>query len=220
MRQRWSARLLQIVGMRLAPRGTTIAPGVMLVANHVSWLDIFVINAIAPAAFVSKAEVRNWPAIGWLAAKNDTLFLRRGSRGHARVVSTQIAGALEDGRTVALFPEGTTTDGTHVLHFHGGLLQPALDAGHPVQPLALRYRRPDGSYCAAPAYYGDMSLIECIANIVGEPEMVAEVEIMEAQACDAGTDRRALAATLHARIASVINDADEAASPIRAQADS
>ena len=173
----------------------------MLVANHVSWIDIFVINAVAPAAFISKAEVRKWPAIGWLAAKNETVFLQRGSRGHARIIGGEIGRALQAGSTVALFPEGTTTDGSHVLHFHAALLQPALDTASPIQPLALRYRNAQGEFTLAAAYYGEMSLLECIANIVAEPAIVAEVDVMPAEAHAPEQDRRPLANALQARIA-------------------
>ena len=95
--------------------GTPLIERGLLVANHVSWVDIFVVNALTPAAFVSKADVRQWPVIGWLAAVNETVFLRRGSRGHARVINEEIAERMRAGRHVALFPEGTTTDGSHVL---------------------------------------------------------------------------------------------------------
>lgn len=173
----------------------------MLVANHVSWIDIFVINAVAPAAFISKAEVRKWPAIGWLAAKNETVFLQRGSRGHARIIGGEIGRALQAGSTVALFPEGTTTDGSHVLHFHAALLQPALDTSSPIQPLALRYRNAQGEFTLAAAYYGEMSLLECIANIVSEPAIVAEVDVMPAETHSPELDRRPLANALQARIA-------------------
>jgi 1-acyl-sn-glycerol-3-phosphate acyltransferase len=201
LRPRWSARLLAILGIRLEAVGAPIAPGCLLVANHISWVDIFVINALTPAAFVSKAEVRRWPLIGWLAARNDTVFLRRGSRGHAKVVNGEIAAILAAGGHVAVFPEGTTTDGSHVLHFHGALLQPALDAAHPVQPVALAYLRSDGARSTAPAYDGDISLGQCIAAMVAEQGLVARVCATPALPTDAGSDRRALARQAHTAIA-------------------
>lgn len=204
MRQRWSRRLLDILGIELRSAGAPLEAGAMLVANHVSWIDIFVINALVPAAFVSKAEVRKWPAIGWLSANNDTIFLQRGSRGHARVVGGQITDMLESGGTVALFPEGTTTDGSQVLHFHGALLQPAIDAGCPIQPVALRYRTPTGAFCRAPAYDGDLSLLQCIAHIIAEPAIVADVELLPARRPAADSDRRALANALQAEIAASV----------------
>ena len=137
LKQRWSHQILRILAIRLDLEPTDAPPGSLIVANHVSWLDIFVINALRPSAFVSKSEVRAWPFIGWLAAKNDTVFLRRGSRGHAKVVNEEIDGRLNSGKDVAIFPEGTTTDGTHLLGFHVALLQPAVETGRPVLSLAI-----------------------------------------------------------------------------------
>ncbi|WP_246262194.1 lysophospholipid acyltransferase family protein [Aromatoleum evansii] len=173
LRRRWSQRLLAILGVELRTKGTAVQPGCMLVANHISWLDIFVINAIAPSAFVSKAEVRAWPLIGWLAAKSETVFLRRGSRGHAKIINAEIGALLDAGRNVALFPEGTTTDGSHVLHFHAALLQPAIESGHAIQPMAISYHHPDGSPSRAAAYDGDLTLGQCIANIITTKGLVA-----------------------------------------------
>jgi 1-acyl-sn-glycerol-3-phosphate acyltransferase len=200
LRRRWSQRLLGILGLRLQLQGAPIAPGTMLVANHVSWLDIFIINAAAPAAFVSKAEVRSWPLIGWLSARSDTIFLRRGSRGHARIINAEIAALLDAGDNVAIFPEGTTTDGSRVLHFHAALLQPAVACGHAVQPLALSYRKPDGSYSRAPAYDGELTLGQCLASIIAERELVACIDASAPIATGDGTDRRSLAQQARAAI--------------------
>jgi 1-acyl-sn-glycerol-3-phosphate acyltransferase len=102
----------------------------LVLANHMSWLDIFVINASLPAAFVSKEDVRHWPIAGWLAARNDTIFLKRGSRGHARLINQEIAAVLARDKLVAVFPEGTTTDHHH-LNLYDSLrpsLRPSLSA--------------------------------------------------------------------------------------------
>jgi 1-acyl-sn-glycerol-3-phosphate acyltransferase len=204
LRRRWSLGLLRVLGIELEIRGAPVAPGCMLVANHISWVDIFVINALAPAAFVSKAEVRNWPLIGWLAARNDTIFLRRGSRGHARIINAETAAVLDAGRNVAIFPEGTTTDGSQLLHFHAALLQPAIACGHPVQALALQYRTPDDRFSAAPAYIGEMSLGECLATIVAARRTIARVTVAAPIATASGTDRRTLAAQARAQIGDAI----------------
>lgn len=193
LRQRWSRQLLNILGMALQPGGCDIAPGSMLVANHVSWIDIFVINALAPSAFISKHEVRAWPVIGWLAAKSETVFLRRGSRGHAKIVNAEIASLLGAGRNVAVFPEGTTTDGSHVLHFHAALLQPAIEAGQPLQTLALSYHLEDGSPSRAPAYDGDLSLGECLDNILAHRRLVARITVDMPLATTPDSSRRELA---------------------------
>lgn len=172
----------------------------MLVANHISWVDIFVINAVAPAAFVSKAEVRNWPLIGWLAARNDTIFLRRGSRGHARIINAETAARLDAGRNVAIFPEGTTTDGSRVLNFHAALLQPAIASGHSVQPLALVYLDDQGRASRAPAYDGDITLGQCLASIIAERELVACVRAAVPLPTADGVERRQLASVARAAI--------------------
>lgn len=194
LRQRWSRRMLALLAIRLEHAGAPVEPGSLLVANHVSWLDIFVINALAPTAFVSKAEVRGWPLIGWLAARNDTIFLQRGSRGHAKQVNAQIAALLQTGRMVGVFPEGTTTDGTQVLHFHAALLQPAIECGQPIQALALRYEMPDGRLSPAPAYVGDLSLAACVRAIAAEPQLVARLQTFPAIPTDTGRHRREIAA--------------------------
>jgi 1-acyl-sn-glycerol-3-phosphate acyltransferase len=192
LRRGWSLRLLAILGIRIRKQGAEIEAASLLVANHISWVDIFVINAIRPASFVSKDEVRHWPLIGWLAARNGTLFLQRGSRRQAHVMSEAVGAVLRADGNVAVFPEGTTTDGHSVRHFHAALLQPAIDAGRPIQPLALRYLAPDGAYCAAPAYVGETSLWECIRTIAAEPEIVAVVDVMAPISSTEGP-RRALA---------------------------
>ena len=159
---------------------TEVVPGAMLVANHVSWVDIFVINALLPSAFVAKAEVRRWPVFGWLAMKNDTIFMRRGSRSDARMTNEQIARVLEQGKHVAVFPEGTTSDGCRVLPFHGALVQPALMVQRPVVPIAITYWGLDGERSLAPRYDGDISFGQCLKAIIGEKRTMAKLTAMPA----------------------------------------
>ena len=192
LKQRWSRVLLGIVGLRLDARLEHAIPGSMLVANHISWIDIFVINSVMPAAFVSKADVRQWPVIGWLAATNETVFLKRGSRGHARQVNEEIAAKLKAGKYAAVFPEGTTTDGTHILNFHGALLQPALAAGCPVVPVAISYWDENGERSLAPRYDGDVSFVECLSSIAGQRFLTARLQTLPALGL-AGEDRRVVA---------------------------
>lgn len=191
LKQRWSRQLLNILGIRLDATLSGIEPGSLIVLNHISWLDIYVLNAARPVAFVSKSEVRGWPLIGWLAAKTDTVFLRRGSRGHARIVNAEIDALLNADKDVAIFPEGTTTDGTHLLGFHGALLQPAVETGRPIQPIALSYETPDGQRCMAPAYIGETSLLECLGAILACREIVARLRPTTALST-AGKNRREL----------------------------
>lgn len=199
LKRRWSKAMLDILGIRLEADLRHAVPGSMLVANHISWIDIFVINAALPTAFVSKEEVRHWPLAGWLAAANDTIFLKRGSRGHARLINREIADVLATGKHVGVFPEGTTTDGTHVLHFHAALLQPTIAAGRPVVPAAISYWEPDGSRSLAPRYDGEISLGQCLGNILARPRLVARLVTTPALGQN-GEDRRAVATAARAAI--------------------
>lgn len=199
LKQRWSAVMLDILAVRIDADLPDATPGCLLVANHISWLDIFAINAVLPAAFVAKEEVRRWPVIGWLAACNDTVFLRRGSRGHARLINAEIGDKLAQGKYVAVFPEGTTTDGTQVLHFHAALLQPALAAGRPVVPLAVSYWESDGSRSLAPRYDGEVTLGQCLRAILSRRRLRVRLQSSPALGLS-GEDRRVVAAEARAAI--------------------
>ena len=200
LRRRWSSQLLGIFNIRLVLQGVAPARGSLLVANHTSWLDIYGISAVLPAAFVSKAEVRGWPLVGWLAARTDTLFLQRGNRGHVRTINAEIGRVLKAGGNVTVFPEGTTTDGTHMLHFHAALLQPAIEAGHPVQPWALDYRGLDGASNGAAAYAGDTTMWQSLRMISMQPGLILRIDIAPALPTS-GIDRRTVAAAAHGAIA-------------------
>ena len=197
----WAAALLDALGVEVEADLTHAVPGALLVANHISWIDIYVINAVLPAAFVSKEEVRHWPLIGWLAAKNDTVFLRRGSRGHAKVINEQVAKILDKGKHVAVFPEGTTTDGRSLLHFHAALIQPALAAGRPVLPVAISYWELDGQRSLAPRYDGDISLGDCTSAILQRKQIIARLVSTPALGLN-GEDRRQVAAAAREAISS------------------
>ncbi len=207
LKQRWSRQLLECLGVELQVRGTA-AEG-LLVANHISFLDIYVINAVAPAAFVAKDEVRRWPLIGWLATRTDTIFLERGSRSAVQHARARLVEQLRAGRRAAVFPEGTTTRGDRVLPFHGALFQAAIDAGAPVTPLALRYTGGDGRRSAVPAYVDAITLWQALRAIVTANGLVARIEVlppMRAHITDSHplADRRHLAAHAHRAIAHAI----------------
>jgi len=212
LKQRWSRILLGILGIRLDARLEHAAPGSLLVANHISWLDIFAINAAQPTAFVSKADVRQWPVIGWLAAMNDTIFLQRGSRGHARVINAQISARLAEGQYVGVFPEGTTTDGTRVLPFHGALLQAALRSGRPVVPLAITYWEENGERSLVPRYDGDISFGECLNAIAGRRRLTVRVQAMPPLGL-AGEDRRTVAAAAQQAVSRALRLPEESMPP-------
>lgn len=135
----WMRALLPLLPLRIRCHGQISPDTRLLLSNHVSWLDIVVIGAHAPTHFLSKAEVRDWPLIGWLANAAGTVFIRRGQVGEA--LQTHLANALRQGNSLAIFAEGTTTPGDQLRTFHGRLLGCAIDTATPIQPVAIAYHR-------------------------------------------------------------------------------
>jgi 1-acyl-sn-glycerol-3-phosphate acyltransferase len=176
----WARRLLRVLGVRTQLASAPgLAGGALLVCNHVSWLDIYLIYAAQRVHFVSKAEVRNWPVAGWLAKKTGTLFIERGRRADTARINVEMRELMQDGAWVAVFPEGTTSDGRGLRRFMPSLLQPAVELNCPVVPAALRYRTLDGGYTAVPAYIDDISMWQSLKNIVSEPGLIAELHFGE-----------------------------------------
>lgn len=199
----WSRELLTILGIRVRIGGhprPRAAIGCLLVANHISWLDIFVLNAIQPAHFIAKAEVRGWPFIGWLCQRSGTLFVERTVRRNAAQVNHAAAVLLREGACVGLFPEGTTTDGSEVRHFHSALLQPAIEAGVMLCPVALRYLDAGGKPAAAAAYAGDTTLAQSLWRILRCRRLDASVTFTPALS-PSGGNRRMLARAAQEAIA-------------------
>ncbi len=198
--QWWSAKLLRTMGLRLHASGTPHPGATLLVANHVSWLDIAAIHAVAPQArFVSKAEVLHWPLLGWLVKGAGTIFIERERKRDALRVVHQVAESLADGDTVAVFPEGTTTDGRALLPFHANLLHAAVTTGTPVQPVALRYSDAAQAISPAAEYIGDTTLGQSLWRIASARGLAVHVALLPAEDSRNG-DRRALAQALRERI--------------------
>jgi len=204
--QQWSAGLVRHLAANLTVHGTPPrhdAP-FLLAANHVSWLDIFAINAAVPTRFVAKSEVRRWPLVGWLCVKADTLFIERDRRRDLARIDALIGDALRSGAGMGVFLEGTTTDGTHVLPFHSSLLRPALAAGTPVIPVAIQYRRRDGSICTEAAYDGDKSAMDTLMLMLTQHEIHVHVHFLPPLAAD-GVPRKALAHRAREAIVQTLN---------------
>ncbi|MEW5787717.1 MAG: lysophospholipid acyltransferase family protein [Pseudomonadota bacterium] len=178
---RWATGLLALLGVSVRVMGRpplVRAGGALLAANHVSWLDIHLLHSLLPARFVSKAEVRGWPLIGWLAEAAGTVFLVREKKSDAKRVNDVMAEHLRLGDCLALFPEGTTSDGSRVLPFYPSLFQPAVDAGAQVWPVRIRYLTPTGNPCPEAAYHGGMSLGQSFMQVVRMGGLVAEVHFL------------------------------------------
>ncbi len=201
--QRWSGGIVSILGVELTVKGAPPAHSgraLLGVSNHVSWLDVQIIHSAWRARFVAKSEVRGWPVIGWLSARTGTLFIHRGRHRHATQINRSIHQAFAAGDAIAVFPEGTTTDGTVLRRFHASLLQPAVDEHALLVPLALKYTDANGNIDLAPSYVDDDTLIESIARIVSRRRIRAELEFIEP--IDAqGKSRRELALLASAAIA-------------------
>ncbi|MFO1322957.1 MAG: lysophospholipid acyltransferase family protein [Burkholderiales bacterium] len=174
--KRWSGRLLSILAVEARIEGELTRGGnVMVVANHISWLDIFVLNAHHPVRFVAKSEIAKWPVVSQLIRGAGTVFIERERRRDTHRVNHQMAQVLANGDVVAIFPEGTTTDGTDVLPFKSSLLQPIVEADGHVQPIAIRYRTPDGERSFAPAYVGDTTFPESFWSVCGARALTVEL---------------------------------------------
>jgi len=202
LRQAWSHQLLGLLGIRVEhdPGELGALDAGLLVSNHVSFVDILAINAVLPSGFVAKSDVAGWPLIGWLAARNETVFIERGNRQAAHRTRENMVAALGGGGRLAIFPEGTTTRGDRVLPFHAALLQSAVDAGAPVHALVVAYSDRDGRSSQAAAYVDDLSLVECLETILASPGLVARVALA-ASFPPPQADRRSLAHGAHQAVA-------------------
>lgn len=203
----WARKLLAIFGVRATVIGHlpgVRSGGALIVANHVSWLDIYLLHSLLYTRFISKAEVRGWPLVGWLADRTGTLFLERARKSDAARVNGEMADHLRSGECLTLFPEGTTTDGTELRPFYASLFKPALDAGATVWPVAIRYLDRHGQPTTAAAYHGDTSLLQSALAILRQRGIRAEVTFLPPiPARD--MHRRDLAQAAEARIREALN---------------
>jgi 1-acyl-sn-glycerol-3-phosphate acyltransferase len=198
----WSAKLLRLMGLGLHVGGAPRPGAKLVVANHVSWLDIAALHAVLPEArFVAKADVRRWPLVNRLVAAAGTLYLERENKRDALRVVHQVAQALQGGDTVAVFPEGTTGDGRQLLPFHANLLQAAIATATPVQPVVLRYFDPTHAISPVVEFLGATTLAQSFWRIVAARGLAVEIRLLAAEGTT-HADRRALAEHLRATIGS------------------
>lgn len=190
----WAHAVARAAGVRVRITGTA-APtgGLLMVANHISWLDIPLLAAVRPARMLAKSEIRQWPVAGPLAARGGVLFIERDRLRALPDTVAQIAGLLRGGAAVVAFPEGSTWCGREQGHFRRAVFQAALDAGVPVQPVRLHYRLDRGAASTAPAFVGDDPLLASLWRVVSARGLVAEVEVRPALVPGGHADRRDLA---------------------------
>jgi 1-acyl-sn-glycerol-3-phosphate acyltransferase len=201
-----------MLGLQMRVQGTWHGGAKLLVANHVSWLDIMAVHAVCPEArFVSKADVRHWPILRHLVDCAQTLYIERERKRDALRVVHQMTQALRDGDTIAIFPEGTTGAGLPLLPFHANLLQAALASGAVVQPVLLRYADGQSAFSEAATYLGDTSLLGSVWMFARAEGLVLHLTVMAAEPCT-HQDRRLLAHTLREQMGAALSASAAASS--------
>lgn len=195
--QRLSLRALKVFGVDMCASGRIPACG-LLVCNHLGYLDIPVIAALAPCVFVAKSEVRHWPVFGWFARLAGTVFIHRAKRSDVGRVASEIQAALAAGRLVVLFPEGTSSGGETVLPFKSALLETVTPPGPAVTAAHIGYQLADGDVSEEVCYWKDMTLVPHLINLLSKRSICAQVRFTELQAGHA--DRKELARQLRTEI--------------------
>lgn len=186
--------VLRCFGVRVVISGAPVRNlrGMLVVGQHTSWLDVFVVGAVCPGVFVARADLISWPGIGGLARLMRIIPIDRDNLRRLPAVVEEVAARLRAGRTVVAFPEGTTWCGRAHGRFYPAIFQAAVDAARPVQPLQLSYHHRDGSRSTLPAFVGDDTLMASMRRLVAARRTVAQVHVASLQL--PGDDRRELAA--------------------------
>lgn len=206
LKRRWSRQLLTLLNIETMQGGRDL-PRIdsgLLVANHVSFIDVFAINAVLPSGFIAKSEVATWPLIGWLSRRNDTVFIERGKRKAAELTRQKILEMLAKGKRLVIFPEGTTTTGEAVLPFHGALFQGAIDAAAPVHCLAIEYLDAHGARSTAASYVDELSVLDCLRNILNSGGLRVRLRLVASFAPPL-PDRRHLAHSAHQAVSAALH---------------
>lgn len=214
--QHWNQDLLSILNVQLQTRSFLMngtRPCGMLVANHISWLDIIALNAASPGSFVAKSELRSWPLVGWLCWRVSTLFINREDSRDAIRINRQISVRLRAGENIIFFPEGTTTAGTLPGHFHSSLLQSAIDCQIDIHPIAIRYHDAHGFQTHDADFTGNMGFVPSLWRVLSSPSLNLTLTRLPALS-SAGETRRRLAREAHAAICTSLNHPDLTLHPL------
>lgn len=165
----WTGVLLKTLGIRVHRTGSAPSGAALLVANHISWADPFLLMAHHAMCFVAKAEIRDWPVLGWLAAQAGTVFIRRDRLRDLVNVSQTFIAHLEGGTAVGVFPESTTSDGKVLLPFKTALFQVAINARTDCYPVAIHYDRPEAIWIE------DMGLLSSVWRLMALKQTTAHI---------------------------------------------
>jgi 1-acyl-sn-glycerol-3-phosphate acyltransferase len=203
--EEWARGMLAVMGIQVRVKGHPAKGPVLMAANHISWLDILVMHAACHCRFVAKSEIRAWPVVGVLTTGGGSLYIERSSNRDAMRVVHQMADALRQGHVLAVFPEGGTGDGVSLLPFHANLLQAAISAEAPIQPIALQFLEArTGEHSFAPCYHDHDTLVSSLWRTLCAPPLLAQVRYGDCQMAD-GRNRREWAQDLQATVADLRN---------------
>lgn len=194
--------------------GTPLRHDVFFVANHVSWIDILALGGATGTAFISKDDVEGWPVVGWLAKQNNTLFVSRDRRHGISGQIDRVRAAMAGHQPVALFPEGTTSDGITLLPFKPSLLAVMMPPPRAlrVQPVYVDY----GPAAPEIAWLGEEGAGENALRVMSRPgPLRLKLHFLEPFDPAAFPDRKALSAETRARIAACMNAPNPSAGPTK-----
>lgn len=190
-------RVLRVFAVHTTTIGSIPTRG-LLVANHLSYLDIVLLSALSPCVFVAKSEVKCWPVFGWFARAAGTFFVKRSNRRDVVRTNETIRAALRDGALVVLFPEGTSSNGSTVLSFKPSLLEAAIGERAPISVAVLHYELSDGNAETDVCYWGEHTLVPHLLKLLTKRRVIARAAFREVP--DAWCDRKKLAAQLHQEV--------------------
>ncbi len=204
--------LCWILGLKIHVTGNISRGTQLLVANHISWHDIVVVQSLLATGFIGKYEIKNWPLVGWLAYQGNTLFVRRGKHGSFKKIHAAMTKRLKTKQNIMLFPEGTTTTGESVKSFRSRLLEPAIQLSIPIQPVAIWYQGKNHS-CSELSFTGDENLISHLFRTMGEPQIDVYLHFCQPIMTDKDDDRREIGRRAHALVAEELGNIIQSVRP-------
>ena len=203
--KRWSSLLLKIFKINLVVtndlKKILDKKNYLIVSNHISWVDIFIINSTCPVAFVAKKSISKWPIVSWLVKASETIFIDRKRITKIKETTKEVENFLQNKGSICIFPEGTSTDGSQLLNFKSNLLQTAINKNISVLPIAIQYLQ-NQNFCSAPAYYAELSLLDSIRNLIKFDNIEAKLTILTE--IKSISDRKILANEAYVKISKVI----------------
>lgn len=184
--QKWAIGVLDCFGIVVQVEGAFSFRGpLLIVSNHISWLDVLVLHSIGYCRFVAKSEISKWPVFGFLSKKTGMFFIERQKPRDAIKVMSQMTDALLNGEVIAVFPEGTTSDGMRLLPFHANLLQSAVSANSPIIPVCIAYKdRQTEEQSHAPTFIGEITFLKSVWITLSANPISAQVKVGGVSYCD------------------------------------